>query len=160
MFVCTICILLIEILCVTYTPTGYCKDFQSVFDHPVKIAVRRSDPEDITHNQLAASIFYEILTNQVVTVHKKCLDAALPFICRGVFQTCDPAFNVSIRQRLCRRVCETLTTFVCNEGWINLSTQLSNLNFPSLNIFSSCNVLEWANGGDSPDCTDMLDGGG
>ena len=148
----------IEILCVTYKPTGFCKDFQSAFDHPVKIAVRSSDPNDITLNQFAANIFYEILTNQV-TVHKKCLDAILPFVCRGVFQTCDPAFNVSIRQRLCRRVCETLTHFVCNEGWINLKSQLDNINLPGLNIYPSCNVLDWANGGDTPDCIDTLDGG-
>ena len=94
-----------------------------------------------------------------MTVHKKCLDAILPFVCRGVFQTCDPAFNVSIKQRLCRRVCETLNHFVCNEGWISLLSQLNIVNMPSLNIYSSCDVLDWANGGDIPDCIDTLDGG-
>ena len=121
--------------------------------------MRSSDPDDIQLSQVAANVFYDILTTQV-TVHKKCLNAILPFLCRGVFQTCDPAFNVSIRQRLCRRVCETLTNFVCNEGWINLSSQLGILDFISLNIYSSCDVLDWANGGDAPDCTDTLDGGG
>jgi len=44
-------------------------------------------------------------------------------------------------------------------GKARLKSQLGNLDFISLNIYSSCDFLDPANGSDAPDCTDSLDGG-
>ena len=104
----------IGISCVTYTPTGFCKNFQSVFDYPVKIAVNTSHGGDISTSQKTADNFHYLLTKGL-PVHKQCLNELLPFICRWVFPPCDPAFNVSVEQYVCRRSCEILTNFVCNE---------------------------------------------
>ena len=148
----------IDVSCVVYTPDGVCKDFQSLFDHPVKFAVDSSDPDvNISKSQYTVNLFYHILTS-FLNPNKKCLDVALPFLCRGLFPTCDPAFNVSVRQRVCARTCEILTVFVCNELWNSLSKQLANLNLITVSI-STCNANIRANGGEAPDCMDTLDGG-
>lgn len=149
--------LYIEILCLDYTPSGVCQDFQSMFDHPVKIAVNTTHSGDISKSQRTASTFYHLLTSQL-TVHKQCLKVLLPFVCRWVFPTCDPAFNVSIEQYVCRRGCEILTNFVCNEVWLTILSQIDNLSFLSVDI-PVCDYLEYANGGEAPNCIDTLDGG-
>ena len=148
----------IEITCLTYTPAGFCGDFQSIFDYPVKIAVNTSHAGNITKSQDTANIFKVLLTSQL-NVHKQCLRYLLPFICRWTFPTCDPAYNVSIEQYICRRACEILTNFVCNEVWLFVLSQLNNLKFLAVNI-PICDHLDRANGGEAPDCIDTLDGGG
>ena len=145
----------IEISCITYEPTGHCKGFQSVFKHPVKIAVNTSDGIDTSER--TAAIFYNLLTSRL-SVHKQCLTVLLPFICRWVFPTCDPAFNVSVEQYTCRRTCEILTNFVCNEVWLIILSQLENLHFLGVNV-PVCDNLDRVNGGDVPDCIDTLEGG-
>ena len=142
----------------TYTPSGICKDFQSLFNYPVKFAVDSPNPDvNISDSQKAVDLFHLVLTSYL-NPNKKCLDVALPFICRGMFPTCDPAFNVSVRQRVCARTCEILTVFVCNELWITLSLFLANIDLKTVTI-STCIDNIRANGGEAPDCMDTLDGG-
>ena len=149
---------LIEISCVTYIPTGFCGYFQSLYDYPVKIAVNESFGEDIATIQKNADALYIFATKSIVNIYKHCINATLPMMCRGVFPTCDPAFNVSIKQLMCRRICEVLSIFVCNELWMAAQRHLGNLK--TFNVeFPICDQLEYANGGDTPDCIDTLDGG-
>lgn len=147
-----------EISCITYKPTGVCENFQEIFDYPVKTAVNRSHARNISTSEITASAFYNLLTTSQLTVHKQCLNVLLPFVCRWVFPTCDPAFNVSIEQYICRRGCEILTNFVCNEVWLAVLSQVNNLDFLSVNI-PICDFLKRSNGGEAPDCIDTLDGG-
>ena len=152
------CVLLfIEITCVNYNSTEVCENFQSIFDYPVKIAVDLTHGENISASQRTALIFYGLLTSHL-TVHKQCLDVLLPFVCRWVFPTCDPAFNVSVEQYICRRGCEILTNFVCNEVWMTVIAQAGILDFLSVSV-PICDFLERSNGGEAPDCIDTLDGG-
>ena len=149
---------LIEISCVTYIPTGFCKYYQSVYDYPVKIAVNESFEGDIASIQKNADAFYIFLTKARANGNKHCINAMLPIMCRAIFSTCDPAFNVSIKQIMCRRICEVLSIFVCNELWMAIHRNLGNLK--ALNVeYPICDQLEYANGGDTPDCIDTLDGG-
>ena len=145
----------IEIQCMPYEPQGICKGFLSQFDHPVKIAINTS--LGIGTIEQTADLFYTILTSRL-PVHKQCLDVLLPYICRWIFSTCDPAYNESIEQYTCRRTCEIFTNFVCNEVWLIVISQLENLNFLGANV-PVCDGLERANGGDVPDCIDALQGG-
>ena len=147
----------IEIACVNYKPTGVCENFQSIFDYPVKIAVNLTHAENISTSQITAFTFYRLLTSKLI-VHKQCLKVLLPFVCRWVFPTCDPAFNVSVEQYICRRGCEILTNFVCNEVWMTVIAQAGILDFLSVSV-PICDFLERSNGGEAPDCIDTLDGG-
>ena len=124
----------------------------------MKIAVNTSHGGDIAARQQVADNFYVLLTRRL-PVNKQCLNVLLPFICRWVFPPCDPAFNVSVEQTVCRRACEILTNFDCNELWLAIISQLDNLNFRAVNI-PVCDNLDRANGGNIPDCIDSLDGGG
>ena len=139
-------------------PTGFCEYYQSMYDHPVKIAVNKSFEGDIAGAQEFANAMYIFITTSGPIVNKYCMNALLPIMCRGVFSTCDPAFNESIKQFMCRRVCEVLSTFVCNEVWMAVRRHLDNLEILSVE-FPICEQLEYANGGDAPDCIDTLDGG-
>ena len=139
----------------TYQPTGICKDFQSGFEHPVKIATNTTN--GIATNEFTSAVFYTLLTSRLA-VHKQCLNALLPFICRWVFPTCDPAYNVSVQQYTCRRTCEIFTNFVCNEVWLFVLSQIGILDFGTVGV-PVCDTLDRANGGDLPDCFDTLQGG-
>ena len=148
----------IEISCVTYIPTGFCENYQSVYDYPVKVAVNESFEGGIASIQKNADAVYIFITTSGANVNKHCTNATLPIMCRGIFSTCDPAFNVSIKQFICRRICEVLSIFVCNELWMATQRHLGNLK--TFNVeFPICDQLEYANGGDTPDCIDTLDGG-
>ena len=139
----------------TYEPKGTCKGLLSQFDHPVKIAINTS--LGIETMERTADLFYTLLTSQL-NVNKQCLNVLLPYICRWVFSTCDPAYNTSVEQQTCRRTCEIFTNFVCNEVWLIVISQLGNLNFLSADV-PVCDELVRANGGDIPDCIDTLQGG-
>ena len=151
------CAVFIEIACVNYKPTEVCENFQSIFDYPVKIAVDLTHDKNISTSQITALTFYSVLTS-LLTVHKQCLDVLLPFVCRWVFPTCDPAFNVSVEQYICRRGCEILTNFVCNEVWTTVIRQAGILDFLTANV-PICDFLARSNGGEAPDCIDTMDGG-
>ena len=146
----------IEVSCETYQSSGPCQGFQLIFDHPVQIALNTS--VGIPATERTAATFYGILTSGFLPVHKHCLNVLLPFICRWVFPTCDPGYNVSVEQFTCRRTCEILTNFVCNEVWLAIILQLENLNFGGVGV-PVCDTLERANGGGVPDCIDTLEGG-
>ena len=134
-----------------------CENFQSIFDYPVKTAVSKS--HDTTRElENTASLIYLFLSSSQLTVHRQCLKVLLPFVCRWVFPTCDPAFNVSIEQYICRRGCEIFTNFICNEVWSAVISQSNNIDFRSVSI-PICDSLEHSNGGEAPDCIDTLDGG-
>ena len=135
-------------------PEGYCQSI--TYDHPVKIAVNTSYKED--DKQEIVNILYGFATDPGSIINKHCLDVFLPIMCRGVFSTCDPAFNVSINQRLCRWICEVISNFVCAEVWNGIVRQRGSLEIFSVD-FPECNQLEYANGGEAPDCIDTLDGG-
>ena len=163
-YVCFACIHLLfyrnsrDILCVSYEPSGICKNFFSTYyNHPVTFAVNTSHYGDISTYQDTFT-FYNYFLSDVLSASKRCLDALIPFLCRRIFSTCDPAFNQSVEQRICRRACETLTVFVCPEVTTVVLEQSSNLNFMMLGA-PRCDGLMNANGGDAPDCIDSLDGG-
>ena len=140
-----------DISCVSYEPSGMCKNF-TYFNHPVTFAVNTSRYRNISTYQDTFTTYYNFfLSSDALSVNKRCLDALIPFLCRSVFITCDPAFNQSVEQRMCRRACETVTKFVCPE----VTTVVMKQNSSALR----CDDLMNANGGDAPDCIDPLDGG-
>ena len=128
------------------------------YDYPVKIAVNRSRAESISVYQMSSTKFSNFLMNASLNANQKCLDALVPFVCRWVFSTCDPAFNKPVEQSICRRACETLTIFVCPEVSKVILEQASIIDFMVLSP-PKCDGLINANGGDAPDCIDSLDGG-
>ena len=93
-----------------------------------------------------------------LNVHKKCSELLEHFICRWLFTTCDPAFNASVVQHICRRGCDILSTIVCPTAWNLVRSQSSNINFMAVDP-PNCDDQPVANGGDVPDCTDPTDGG-
>ena len=147
------------ILCVSYEPSGICKDFFSTYyDHPVKFAVNTSNHRSISTYQHTFTTVYNVFLSNSLNNNKRCLDALIPFLCRSIFISCDPAFNQSVEQRICRRACETLTVFVCPEVTTVVIELNSIANFMMLSALS-CDGLMNTNGGDAPDCIDPLDGG-
>ena len=141
-----------DISCVSHGPNRVCENFSSTYyDHPVTFAVNTSRYGNISTYQNIFRTYYNFLLSDALSVNKKCLDALIPFLCRSIFITCDPAFNQSVEQRICRRACETISTFVCPE----VTTVVMKQNFSAL----KCDGLMYANGGDAPDCIDSLDGG-
>lgn len=138
----------------SYTPTGVCKNLL-MYDHPVKYAVNVSNHGSILAYQNSFTVFHEFLMSDLLNVHQQCLDALISFLCHWIFITCDPAFNVSVEQNVCRRACETLTMFVCPEV---ANIVLEQANFLVL-APPRCDSLIDANAGDVPDCINSLDGG-
>lgn len=147
-----------NVSCQPYTPTGRCKDVLLMYNNPwpVKVVVNTSRAPNISFYQKTADKFFEVLT--LLKPHRKCLEILQPFICHWVFSTCDPAFKASVQQHICRRGCETLSTFLCSEVWRRVTEQIGNLNFMVLNP-PGCNNLEYVNAGDAPSCIDPTDGG-
>jgi len=146
--------------CVSCIPDEICKDYLSVYDHPVKYYVNTTKPD--SNNTIICtpgdrnSEFAKSLSS-VDFLNDRCLDTLLPFVCRWVlYPTCDPAFNVSTPQRVCRRACEILT-FVCPEAWMIYLQQYDVLDVPR-GAFRTCENLMYANGGDAPDCIDPSGG--
>ena len=131
-----------------------CRQSLQVYSHPVKYAFNTSVARNYSEYQNYFTEYNKLLITDL-KVHKQCLDSLMPFLCRSTFITCDPAFNASVRQNICRRACETLT-FMCPEV---MTMVLHNItDFPGLD-FLRCDGLVDANGGDAPDCIDPLDGG-
>ena len=143
--------------CVSYTPTGPCSESLSVYDHPVQLSLNTSSQtSNISFNQRTADLYLGIL--RMLDPHKKCSDVLKAFICHWVFATCDPAYNVSVNQQICRRGCEILSTIVCPETWNIVITQQSILDFRGLGP-PNCSDQLYSNGGEVPDCIDPTDGG-
>ena len=94
----------------------------------------------------------------VGVAHQKCLELIVPLLCRYVYVTCDPAFNDTIYQPICRRGCDVVSLFTCPKVWQLLTTQRGILNFGIIDS-PTCEPLTDANGGDAPDCIDTTDGG-
>ena len=148
-------------MCVSCTPVGICENYLSVYDYPVKYYVNTtlSDSTNSVNCNPGVGGFVELLSN-VNFIHGHCLKVLLPFVCRwALYPTCDPAFNVSTPQRVCRRACEILTLFVCPEAWMFYLQQFHVLDVPRGRNFRTCENLMYANGGDAPDCIDPLGGG-
>ena len=144
------------ITCVSYIPTGPCRDILSMYDHPVKFAVNSSRAFNISDYQETANRFLGVL--DVLNPPKQCFNVLQRFICHWVFATCDPAFNVSVNQHICRRGCEILSTFVCRSAWRTVIEQRSNLVFGVVDP-PDCENRDYTNGGEAPDCIDPSDGG-
>ena len=144
------------ISCVSYTPTGPCRDLLLTYDHPVKFVVNTSRGANISVYQGTVNTFFGVL--DTLDPPKQCLIVLQRFICHWLFSTCDPAFNVSVNQHICRRGCEILSTFVCREAW---STVIGQRNIIDFGVVDPPNCMErsFANGGDAPDCIDPADGG-
>ena len=123
----------------------------------MKYARNTSRTDNITSYDASAAGLHELLLDSL-PAHKKCLDIIVPFLCRWVFSTCDPAFNVSVTQRVCSQGCQRLSTFVCSEVWYIVLQQLDILDFGILDP-PVCDNLFPSNGGDAPDCIDVIDGG-
>ena len=148
-----------NISCVEYEPTGACMNrLSGYYDHAVKIAVNTSRTGNISVYQMSSTKFNNFLMNDSLNANQRCLDALVPFVCRWVFRTCDPAFDKPVEQSICRRACETLTVFVCPEILRVILEQASIIDFMVLSP-PKCDGLINVNGGDAPDCIDSLDGG-
>ena len=145
-----------NIICVSYSPTGQCENMTLIYDHPVKFAINSSRATDISSYQNTADQFFTVIDD--LNPPRKCLELLERVLCRWTFATCDPAFNVSVMQPICRRGCDILSTFVCPGTWDTIIDQSSNLNFLVLQA-PNCDGLPNPNGGDAPDCTDPTDGG-
>ena len=146
-----------NLACEQFNQSGsFCAPFLT--DLGADIIVNYSRVRDQSDYTATANVLGVIL-NQIA--HQKCLDVILPLLCRYVFVTCDPAYNTSVHQvyqPICRHGCDVVSLFVCPDAWRLLITQLSNLEFGTLDP-PLCDPLGNANGGDVPDCIDTTDGG-
>jgi len=119
------------------------------------IIVNHSRVHNMAQYEETAMLLQEML-NRVA--HKKCIEMIVPLLCRYVYVTCDPAFNDTIYQPICRRGCDTITLFACPLLWKLYTSQRSILGLGILDP-PTCGPLDNANGGDVPDCVDTTDGG-
>lgn len=88
-----------------------------------------------------------------------CLQQAIPLLCRYSFPTCDPAYNIPVYQRICRRGCEIIRDLICPEPWQQMLRVLSVLDLGGAVDTPDCGPLEYANAGMPPMCISTLDGG-
>ena len=129
-----------------------------MFDHPVKFAL--SINGSFSDIEAQVDMFANVLHHNADVIHGHCYDILLRFVCRWVyFPTCDPAYNVSVSQHICRRACEILTIFECPEVWALYQQSRGILDVQQEHNSYTCSNLMYANGGDIPDCIDPLDGG-
>ena len=146
-----------NIVCESYNATGFCQGHLAILGGQLKYARNTSRANNFSDYEASATVLYDLLTNRLPT-HQKCLDIIIPFLCRWVFSTCDPAFNVPVVQRVCLQGCLQLSTFECGRLWVLVLQQLSILDFGILDT-PVCDNLSPSNGGDAPDCIDSIDGG-
>ena len=142
--------------CEAYSRTGFCSKYLAPLGAEIIVNYSRAPSQDV-YSATADAIGGVLGT----IAHQKCLDLILPFLCRYVFVTCDPAYNTSIHQvyqPLCRHGCNVVSLFACPVVWRLLEQQLAMLKFDILDPLS-CDLLGDPNGGDAPDCIDTTDGG-
>ena len=120
------------------------------------IIVNHSRVFSVANYEQTVGLFQNVLNN---IAHQKCLELLLPLLCRYVYVTCDPAFNDTVFQPICRHACNVVSLFTCPRVWQLMTSQLSILNFGILDPPSCEPPLRNANGGDAPDCIDTTDGG-
>jgi len=144
-------------VCEPYNATGFCQRHLAQLGGQVKYARNTSRASNILEYEASANQLYNLLMNNL-PAHQKCLDVIIPFLCRWVFSTCDPAYDVPVRQRICLQGCLRLRHFECEEIWDIVLEQLAILDFGILDN-PVCDDLSHSNGGDVPDCIDAIDGG-
>jgi len=123
----------------------------------MRYAVNISSHGSVSAYQNSSTLFYDFLNNDLSNVRQQCLNALIPFLCHLMFITCDPAFNASVQQNICRQTWESLTTFMCPEV-TNILEQASNINSLVLSVPRHDSLMD-ANGDDAPDCISSSDGG-
>ena len=146
-----------DIVCESYNTTGFCQQYLGVLGSQVKYARNTSRAANISEYDESAARLHGLLLHRLPT-HQKCLDIIIPFLCRWVFSSCDPAYNIPVRQRVCFQSCQRLSTFECGEVWDIVLQQIAILDFGILDA-PMCSILSPSNGGDAPDCIDGIAGG-
>ena len=142
-----------NVTCEPFSGSELCAPFLGPLG--ANIIVNHSRVFNMTQYVQTAELLQGVL-NRVA--HKKCIEMIVPLLCRYVFVTCDPAFNDTVYQPICRRGCDTVSLFACPIVWDLLTSQRSILQFGILDT-PTCGPLDNANGGDAPDCVDTTDGG-
>ncbi len=81
---------------------------------------------------------------------EKCWDNILIFYCRYYFPRCDQTQSVFKRQKICHESCLKLAQ-ICGGLWkLIITTQ--KIRFPGMTIGLSCELQQYRNAGDSPEC--------
>ena len=80
---------------------------------------------------------------------ERCVQLAIPIVCRWTIPTCDPAFRVPTYQPLCRYDCEILRDFVCRKPWEKMLEFLHLLESPDR---PDCSPLNNTEAGNAPMC--------
>ncbi len=81
---------------------------------------------------------------------EKCMENILIFYCRYYFPRCDQTQSVFKRQKVCHESCLKLT-HICGEMW-KLFITTSKTRSPGSKISLSCELQQYRNAGDSPEC--------
>ena len=97
--------------------------------------------------------------NEIKSTTAQCVKVATPLLCRYIFPTCDPAYEVPVYQPICRRDCEIVRDFYCPEPWQEMLRYLSLIPFGAVIDQPNCDPLKDANAGAAPMCISTLDGG-
>ena len=101
--------------------------------------------------QFAAKGTVDLFINALTSFNasERCVELAIPMVCRWIIPTCDPAFRVPTYQPLCRYDCEILRDFVCRKPWEEMLEFLHILQSPDT---PDCSPLTNTVAGDAPMC--------
>ena len=130
--------------CEPYVAGGHCGKILSSFPGIVS-----------NYSRPSAQFGAKELANQFIKAlisfgaSERCLELAVPTVCRWTIPTCDPAFRVPTYQPLCRLDCEILRDFVCREPWERMLEFLHLLEVPDT---PDCSPLNNTEAGDAPMC--------
>ena len=127
---------------------GHCEDVLSVFPGIVSNYSRMG-------NQFGAKTVADQFMDALIQFDAsvKCLELAIPLVCRWTIPTCDPAFVEPTYQPLCRYDCEVLRDFVCKRPWEKMLELLHILKIPDR---PDCSPLSNTEAGDAPMCVGSI----
>ena len=130
--------------CEPFIAGGYCADILSRFPGIVSNYSRKGaqfSAQGLADQFISALISFD--------ASERCVELAIPMVCRWIIPTCDPAFKVPTYQPLCRYDCEILRDYVCKRPWDKMLEFLHLLNAPDT---PDCSPLNNTEAGDAPMC--------
>ena len=130
--------------CDPFIAGGHCADVLSRFPGIVN-----------NNSRVGAQFGAKVLADQFIDAlisfdaSERCIELAIPMVCRWIIPTCDPAFRVPTYQPLCRYDCEILRDFVCRTPWEKMLEYLHLLQSPDT---PDCSPLNNTVAGEAPMC--------